>query len=261
MLNQMCWNNQQFMTRERVLNVIGPYGLRFEDRYTVKPEQIGGRFIYVPMSGVQLANRTVQNQQLINLLDRAPQINMTLGMPVIKIPALLAKIFREGFGFQDVASFIQVPPEDAGVLTPIQEHEMWYHGEIPPVKELDNQLRHYIAHMAEFGTEAFAELEKRHPSVANRARAHAAQHGVELEKLGMMQEGQLMQAAQMGAVQSAAAGGDSGASGGSGFSGPGQSPGSPGFRSGGGEESGMPKNEDGAVKSGAGLNAPNQGAT
>lgn len=260
MLNQMCWNNQQFMTRERVLNVIGPYGLRFEDRYTIKPEQIGGRFIYVPMAGVQLANRTVQNQQLINLLDRAPQINAALGTPLIKLPALLAKIFREGFGFHDVASFITIPPEEAGVLTPLQEHEMWYHGEVPPVKELDNQLRHYIAHMAEFGTEAFQDLEKRQPATGNKARAHAAQHALELEKLGLLQENQLMQASQMGAVQTAATGGG-GESGGSGFAGPGQSGGSPGFRSSSGPESGMPKNGDGATKSEAGLQAPNQGAT
>lgn len=263
MLNQMCWNNQQFMTRERVLNVIGPYGLRFEDRYSIKPEQITGRFVYIPMASVQLSSRAVQTQQLINLLDRAPQINQLTGTETIKIAALLSKIFREGFGFHDVANFIQVPPSEAGVLTPTEEHELWYHGEVPPVKELDNQLRHYIAHMAELGTDAYQDFEKKHPEIADKARAHVAKHAVELEKMGMLQENQLMQATQMGAVSAAAQGGGSepGAEGGSGFAGSGQQPGSPGFRSSSGPESGMPKSAAGEIKSNAGMHAPNLGAS
>jgi len=260
MLNQMCWNNQQFMTRERVLNVIGPLGLRYQDRYEIKPEQITGRFIYVPMASVQLAQRNVQTQQLINLLDRAPAVNQLTGQETIKIPALLARIFRDGYGFHDVASFITVPPSEAGVLTPTEEHEMWYHGEVPPVKEMDNQLRHIIGHMKEIETEAFQQLEKKKPSIGNKARAHIANHMLEAEKLGLMQEQVLMAAAQMGAVQNAATGGG-GEDGGAGFSGAGQKPGSPGFRGSSGPESGMPRNENGATKSEAGMNAPNAGAS
>jgi len=265
MLNQMCWNNQQFMTRERVLNVIGPLGLQYQDRYSIKPEQIFGRFIYVPMASVQLAQRNVQTQQLINLLDRAPAINQLTGQPTIKIPALLARIFRDGYGFHDVASFITVPPEEAGVLTPVEEHEMWYHGEVPPVKEQDNQLRHLIGHMEELKTDSFQQLEKKNPAVGDKARAHIANHILEVMKLGMTQEQVMMMASQMGSVQNAATGGGDegggGGGGGEGFAGAGQQPGSPGFRGSSGPESAMPKNGNGAVKSEAGMNAPNAGAS
>jgi hypothetical protein len=213
------------------------------------------------MASVVLAQRNVQTQQLINLLDRAPAVNQLTGQETIKIPALLARIFRDGYGFHDVASFITVPPEEAGVLTPTEEHEMWFHGEVPPVKDMDNQLRHIIAHMQILQTPSFQELEKKNPSIGNKARAHIANHMLEAEKLGMQQEQILMQAAQMGAVSSAAQGGGGGEDGGAGFAGAGQQPGSPGFRGSSGPESAMPKNGNGAVKSEAGIGAPNMGAS
>lgn len=260
MLYQMTWNNQQFLSRQRVINVLGGFGLSYQDRYTIRPEQLGGKFLFQPMASLQLSTHRVQTQQLINLIDRAPAINQIAGPNTIKIKRLLGKVFRDGFGFRDAADFIGLDPKDAGVLTPTEEHEMWYHGEVPPVRDEDNHLRHYIQHAQEIETDAFRELSEREPYIADQARAHQANHAIELERMNIEMEQVLMLAAQQGAIQEASAGGGGG-EGGTGFAGAGQQPGSPGFRGTSGPESGMPKNENGATKSEAGMAAPNEGAS
>jgi hypothetical protein len=49
LLNQMAWNNQQFLSYPKAVRDIGPQGLRFLDRYTIAPEDILGKFIVQPL--------------------------------------------------------------------------------------------------------------------------------------------------------------------------------------------------------------------
>lgn len=261
MLHQMTWNNQQFMDRTKVIRIVGPQGLRFHDRFSVTPQMLVGRFLVVPLAGYRLSTQRVQTQQLVNLLDRAPAINQLYGRDVIKIHALLAKIFREGFGFRDYNDFITLPPEDSRLFSAIEEHEAWYHGTVPKVRDEDNHLRHWEDHLAETETETFLELERRDEKTAHEARAHAAQHGIHLARMGEQMEQALMQAEQQRAIAGGVGGGGGAEEGGRGFNEAGQKPGSPNFRSEQGDEPGMPKNGKAATQSEAAMNEPNAGAS
>src|SRR4030095_13268116 len=140
------------------------------------------------------------------------------------MPKFLAMILEIGFDIRNVDEFITVPPEEAGLLTAIEEHELWYHGNVPPRKPDDNDMRHVLAHMQEFGSERFAELESRSPGTAARARAHAAEHMRKIALLQEQQEGMMMQVAQAAAMQGWGGGPPAGAAE------PGQEPGSPKVR-------------------------------
>lgn len=201
MLEQMTWNNQQFMSYPRVVRDVGQIGFRFHDRYTIRPEDLIGRFLVQPLVSHRLTTKQTMVQQLVNILDRAPIINQMYGPDAVKMPKLLAMILEVGFDVRNVDDFIKVPPEEAGLLTAIEEHEMWYHGVVPPRRPDDNDMRHAVAHMEEFGSERFAELDRRSPGTTARARAHAADHMHKIALLQEQQEGLMMQVAQVAAMQ------------------------------------------------------------
>ena len=133
---------------------------------------------------------------------------------------------------------------------------MWYHGKIPRRRADDNDMRHYTAHLEEFSTPQFAEIERTSPGTAARARAHAAEHLQKIELLFMQQENLMMQFAQVGAQQQAQGGGQGGGGGSpiGGAAGPGQEPGSPKVRT-----NETERGENGPQSS-AGKAAPNLGA-
>ena len=201
MLEQMCWNNMQFQSYEKVIRDIGPMGVRFRDRFTITPEMLIGRFIVQPLSGFKLLTKQTQIQQLVNLFDRAPQINQLYGPNAVKMPKLYAYILEQGFDIRNVDEFIGLPPEETRLLTAVEEQELWYHGNVPPRRPDDNDYLHAISHMEEIKTDRFALLEESDASVAGQARAHIADH---MRKLMLTQEQQqkaLMDMAQAAAMQ------------------------------------------------------------
>jgi hypothetical protein len=256
MLTQMASNNQQFMTRPRAIRVLGPEGLKYKDRYVIRPENIVGRFMYIPMASYRLSTANVQNQQLINILDRAPALNMQEGRPVVKISALLGKILREGFGFRDVAEFLFLPPEQAGLRSVPEEIEMWYRGQVPPVKDDDDHERHFRDQMAAIETPQFAEFGERFPGTAAEARAHVMDHGRRVAMQRELQESAMQEATQRNLLLEA--GKNGGQAGGRGFNGPMQDQESPNFRK---DEPGMPEDEDANAKSEGSQTAPNPGGS
>lgn len=251
MLNQMTWNNQQFASYEKVVREAGAIGLRFHDRYSIRPEDLLGRFIVQPLVSHRLSAKTTMTQQLVNILDRAPIINQMYGPNAVKMPQLLAWILDFGFDLRNVEDFIGLPPDEGGLLTAIEEHELWYHGQVPNRRADDNDARHWLAHMQEFKTERFEAMEKADNGTAVRARAHAAEHARKIALMMEQQENALMQAAQMQSVM----GGANGGSPVPGAAGPGQDPGSPQVR--------RNENErgEGGAKSEAMAGAPNPGAS
>jgi hypothetical protein len=254
LLEKMAWNNQQFLSYPRVIRELGQLGQRFQDRYTIRPEDIIGRFIVTPLASHRLTTKQTQVQQLTNILDRAPIINQMYGPQAVNMPRLLAHILEMGFDIRNVDDFISLPMEGK-LMTPSQEHELWYHLKIPPRKPDDNDMRHYLAHMEELASDRFALLEKTSPGTAARARAHIAEHMRKIELMQMMQEQMLMQASQQGSMQQAAGGGQGGGSPIAGAAGPEQDPESPKVRRGEGE-----RGEGSEAKSNAGRQAPNAGA-
>jgi len=227
MLDQMAWNNQQFMSYPQVVRDIGPLGIKFQDRYMIEPHQVIGRFLVQPLASHRLATKMTQVQQLVNILDRIPVLAQMYGPQTFNAPKILAKILEQGFDMRDVDELIKVPDE-ANILTPTQEHQLWYHGNVPPRRPDDNDQRHILSHMEELSTPQFKQLEEASPQCAAKARAHIAEHYEALELKQMRQEDMLMQFAQLGA-QSGLLGG--GASPIAGAAGPGQEPGSPKVRS------------------------------
>ena len=256
MLDQMTWNNQQFQSYLRVVREIGALGMRFHDRYEIRPEDLVGRFLVQPLASHKLTTKQTQVQQLVNILDRAPIINQMYGPQAVNMPRLLAMILEQGFDIRNVDEFIEL--DDGTALTPIQEHQLWYHGNVPPVNPQDNNMRHYQAHMEEMGTPQFAELEKVSPGTAARARAHTAEHLIAVEKKFMKQEDRMQEFAQLGAQQGLLSGGSPIG----GAAGPNQDPNSPQVRRGETERGesaggGEAKNE---AKSAGMSGAPNAGA-
>lgn len=250
MLDQMTWNNMQFCNAQKVIRDIGPMGINFRDRFTVRPEDLIGMFIVQPLSGYKLATKTTQIQQLINLLDRAPIINQMYGPQAVKMPRLLAFIMEHGFDIRNVDNFVQ---DETSLLTAIEEAELWYHGNVPPRREDDNDLRHIIAHQEEISTPRFEELSTRDPGTAARVLAHIADHMRKVARLQEKQENIMMLMQQAAAQQGISAEGGGGPSG---AAEPGQEPGSPKVRA----EENEGGGENAEVKSEAMSNAPNEGA-
>lgn len=254
MLTQMTWNNQQFLSYPKVVRDIGPLGMKFTDRYSIRPQDIIGRFLVQNLSSHKLTTKQTQVQQLVNILDRAPIINQMYGPKAVNMPKLLAMILEQGFDIRNCDDFISIPGE--GILTPTEEHELWYHGNVPQRRPDDNDMRHIIAHMEELSSERFAELEKISIGTAARARAHVAEHYKKLERLMLVQEDMMQQFAQVGA-QTGLMGGGGGEQGSpiGGAAGPGQDAESPKVRN---NES--DRGEATAAKSEGMRRAPNAGA-
>lgn len=231
MLDQMAWNNQQFLSYPRVVRDVGPMGMRFMDRYTIRPEDVLGRFIVQQLASTKLTTKVMMTQQLVNMLDRAPVINQTYGPNTINMPRLYATVLEMGFDLRNVEDYVKVQGE-VGLLTPTEEHELWYHGKVPGRRPDDNDMRHILSHVEELSSARFAELERRSPGTAARARAHIAEHYRKVELLQMQQEDMMQQFAQLGAQQGLLSGGGGGGMGSptGGAAGPGQDPNSPKVR-------------------------------
>jgi hypothetical protein len=261
MLEQMTWNNMQFQNYEKVIRDVGPMGVRYRDRWTIRPEDLIGRFIVQPLSGFRLMTKRTQVQQLINLLDRGPVINQMYGPSAVKMPKLLAYIMEMAFDIRNVDEFIQLPPDEARLLTAMEEEELWYHGSVPPRRPDDNDMRHILSHEEQIGAERFAELEKSDPGTAAKARAHIADHYRKLMLVQELQEKMLMEQAQQQSMLGLAGEGGGGAAQQPSAAQPGQEPGSPKTRrtgGGKGDEGGGPFQE---AKSSGMSGAPNEGAT
>jgi hypothetical protein len=259
MLDQMAWNNMQFQSYSKVIREVGPMGMFFNDRVTITPQDLIGRFIVQPLASHRLTTKQTQVQQLVNILDRAPVINQMYGPDAVKMPQLLAMILEFGFDIRNVDEFISTTAEDE-LLTPDQEHALWMRGHIPPIKKGENLKRHADAHMQFLGSEDFAYLEEKSPGTAGRVRSHIAETLQRLERLQMRQENALMEAAQQGAIQQAMQGPGGGGGPGSpvaGAAGPGQDPDSPNIR-----RNETERNDGGGEgpKSEAMRGAPNKGA-
>ena len=266
MLSQMAWNNMQFQNNERVIRDVGPMGVRYRDRFTIRPEDLIGRFIVQPLSGFRLTTKRTQVQQLINLLDRGPIINQMYGPNAVKLPKLLAYIMEVAFDIRNVDEFVQLPPDEARLLTAMEEEELWFHGVVPPRRPDDNDMRHIISHQETMGTERFAQLEASDPGTAAKARAHTADHMRKLALTQELQEQVLMQSAQLQAMMGAGAPDGAGS--------PDQAPGSPKVRNSeggqGGDEAGPGAEQSdqpqgpgrfAAAKSEGMMGAPNPGAS
>ena len=265
MINQMAWNNQQYLSRPKTVRVLGAQGLNFQDRYMVKPEDITGRFKAYAVASERLTTQLVQVQQLINLLDRAPVLNQSMGEEIIKVRPLLLKIFREGFGFKDAAEFITVDPREAGLLSSTEEHEAWMHGVVPRVRDADSHVDHYASHQQFMESEAFTWLEENMPHVAADALKHGVKHLVKLTQDIELFGSKAATAADQGALTQLAENGEMGggggpAAGGRGFNEPGQDPDSPNFRSESPNDD-MPKDQEGMNKSEGTRSGPNPGAS
>lgn len=257
MLNQMTWNNQQFLSYSRVVRDLGPNGLHFQDRYQIRPQDIVGRFLVLPLASHKLSTKMANTQQLVNLLDRAPIINQMYGPQAIKMPKLFAMILEHGFDVRNIDEIVGMPSESK-LLTPSQEHELWYHANVPQRREDDNDMRHILAHFEEMATERFKLLEQKSPGTAARAKTHVMEHMQKLELRQMQQEDMLMQFAQVGAQMGLMQGGQGGGGGESpvgGAGGPGQDPNSPKVRN-----NETDRGEGRAVKSEGMRRAPNAGA-
>jgi len=200
MLDQMTWNNQQFLSYEQVIREVGSAGLNYTDRYTVGPEQLIGRFIVQPLASFKLLTKQTQVQQLVNLLDRIPIFAQTYGPKTINGPKLLAHVLEFGFDIRNAGDFVSQPPDDSELLSALQEQELWYHAKVPTVRSDDNHMRHTLVHLEELKTERFESLWKHDPGTAARARSHTAEH---LQILAITQEQQEKQIMDMQQVATA----------------------------------------------------------
>lgn len=239
MIDQMTFNNQQFQSYPRTVREHGAIGAGFTDRYLVSPQDLIGRFLVEPLASFHVTTKQMQVQQLVNMFDRAPTVNQMYGPNVVDMPKLMAYIMQQGFDIQNVDEFIQLDDEDR-LLVSVQEQEMWYQGNVPPVRKSDNHLRHFMDHMEELGTERFAQLEQEDMALAAKIRAHIAETAMKIFKTKDRQEREIMTAMQEAIRQNIIPPGidgtrmqGEGLGGGmaaEGFGSPDQDPGSPNFR-------------------------------
>ncbi len=198
MLHQMAWNNKQFMSYQQVVRDVGSSGINYTDRYTIKPEDLLGRFIVQPLASTRLLTKQTQVQQLVNLLDRIPILAQLYGPQAINGPKLFSHILEIGFDIRNHAEYVKLPPSESDhLLTAMQEQELWYHGSVPPVRADDNHMRHTLSHLEELQGDRFDYLYKHDNAIAAKARAHIAEHFHILALTQEQQEKQIMDMQQV----------------------------------------------------------------
>ena len=92
------------------------------------------------------------------------------------------------------------PSPSTTMLSALQERELWYHGNVPPVRDGDNHWRHIIVHSEELKSERFQKLEAHSPETAGLVRAHIADHMTKVAFLQEQQEQGMMVMAQQQAM-------------------------------------------------------------
>jgi len=93
--------NQQFITQERVVRILGKEGYEFP---RVKPEEISHNYDFIPSGSSSLSSRELQLMQLIKFLEIGSQVPPTGGVQ-INLEEILKRIW-EAMGFQKADDII-----------------------------------------------------------------------------------------------------------------------------------------------------------
>lgn len=141
--------NRQFLTQEKKIRLVGPDAVKDRDFVTVTPEDVQTPKRFVILALQNWVNRLAATQSLVNFLDRAAAIE-TMRPGTIRIEALLQRIFRDGYGYEDAEEFIEHPVRPEDLRSPWDEHKLFAMGQGASVhvQKGENLLAHYREHRA-----------------------------------------------------------------------------------------------------------------
>jgi hypothetical protein len=103
--------NQQFMTREKVIRIVGEEGTKYVN---VSPDQIVGNYDFNALVFTELADKETQVEQMIKFLE----ISMKTAPDKVDVNILLKRIW-EGLGFKDSEKIIKQEPAPEQMLSKI----------------------------------------------------------------------------------------------------------------------------------------------
>lgn len=103
--------NQQFMTREKVIRIVGEEGTKY---VAVSPDQIVGNYDFNALVFTELADKETQVEQMIKFLE----ISMKTAPDKVDVNILLKRIW-EGLGFKDSEKIIKQEPTPEQMLSKI----------------------------------------------------------------------------------------------------------------------------------------------
>lgn len=145
MLEMFHAMNQQMITEDRLIELIGPDGLVADIR-KIGPEDIAGR-VHIEITTLpQLEMAGIKSQSIVNFLTAAgPWAQMQPG--IIDPEWLLRKAWIEMHGTGDVDKAFPMAGKPKRILSSADEHELIGNGHTPQVQEGEDHEVHLRGHL------------------------------------------------------------------------------------------------------------------
>ena len=153
MLEQIFSMNQQMITEERMIEMLGEDGLVTDVR-KVGPADVAGRVRFEILAMPQIEMAGIQGQMLSRFASNAMPL-WQLMPDAINMPKLMEKIWEKEFGSKDIPEIFpnsQVPKE---MRTTYQEHQLIAYGQVLKPQRGENLQAHMAGHLGFIKTSAF----------------------------------------------------------------------------------------------------------
>jgi len=140
-LRQLYWLDQQNVTTEQKIKMIGAQGVTYD---TLKPDEIYGELDFIPKVMTDADNRQTQRMELLNMLQIVAPMP-----PDSPFWGLIRKIY-ENLGFKDANEILPTPPREAWKyhIQPEKEHDLFDMGGFHRPWKFEDHNKHNEAHVA-----------------------------------------------------------------------------------------------------------------
>lgn len=136
---------QQYLPEDDVIRVAGRYANTWLERF-VDPKDIGGHYRFKWIGALQIENRALKTQQMMNLMKVYSQLPPEAQQQIKIIwPNLFTKIVRDGFLIRDIENIVETEDMKSSCPPNIEEKILKQNGTIK-VEESDDDVLHLRQH-------------------------------------------------------------------------------------------------------------------
>lgn len=160
MLEQFFALDQQFLTKERTMEIVGEDGLTVDFR-KISPEDVAGRvqFEITALPEIEIAG--LKARMLNAFTDRAIAIE-GLAPGTHRLKELSKMAWVEEFGTANVDRAFVDADAPLNPRSPLDEHELFGQGYMPDVQASENYLQHFKQHQGFVVTDVFKKWNPDH---------------------------------------------------------------------------------------------------
>lgn len=177
MLEQMFSMNQQMITEERLVEMLGEDGL-VNDVRRIGPADVAGRVRFEILAMPQIEMAGIQGQMLTNYMNNAASIEQ-LVPGTFDLGALAQMAWEKQFGTNDVGRVFPNSERPRKMRSTYEEHQLIAYGETLMPQMGENLQAHVLSHRKFMQTSAFTNWSE---DAKRRLIAHTENTMIELQK-------------------------------------------------------------------------------